>query len=197
MMKTIKFENLIKQIISCRECENKFGYEPHPVVIGNSNSKIMHISQAPSKNVHETRKPFNDASGRKLRNEWYLIDEETFYNEENFYITVLAHCYPGKNKSGGDRTPPKECLKWLKKEMDIVNPELYIIIGAKAAKVFFPKEEYNSLIFKNNILNNKTCIVLPHPSPLNIKWFKDHPKFMQSRVLEIREIIKKTLNNKK
>ena len=31
--------------------------------------------------------------------------------------------------------------------------------------------------FKNNYINDKLTIVLPHPSPLNIKWFKKHPEF--------------------
>ena len=72
--------------------------------------------------------------------------------------------------------------------------KLYIIIGAKAAKTFFPNENYNDLIFKNNIIFNKPAIVLPHPSPLNIKWFKDNPDFMKKRIIEIRKIINNTLN---
>lgn len=47
--------------------------------------------------------------------------------------------------------PPKICYeKWLKKELQYINNELYIIVGAKAARVFFPKENFNELIFKNN-----------------------------------------------
>jgi uracil-DNA glycosylase len=75
-----------------------------------------------------------------------------------------------------------------------IDNKLYIIIGAKAAKIFFPDEDYNDLIFKNNILFNKPAIVLPHPSPLNIKWFKDNPDFMKKRIIEIRKIINDTLN---
>ena len=75
-----------------------------------------------------------------------------------------------------------------------IDNKLYIIIGAKAAKTFFPNEDYNDLIFKNNILFNKPAIVLPHPSPLNIKWFKDNPDFMKKRIIEIRKIINDTLN---
>lgn len=81
-----------------------------------------------------------------------------------------------------------------KKELLYVNNKLYIIIGSKAAKIFFPNEEFNNLVFKNNYINNKLTIVLPHPSPLNIKWFKDHPKFMSERIIEIRKIIKNILN---
>ena len=87
-----------------------------------------------------------------------------------------------------------ELEKWIKKELEYIDNKLYIIIGAKAAKTFFPNENYNDLIFKNNILFNKPAIVLPHPSPLNIKWFKDNPDFIKKRIIEIRKIINNTLN---
>ena len=118
-----------------------------------------------------------------------MIRDEDFYNPDNFYIAALAHCYPGKDKNGNDRMPPKICYEtWIKKELEYINNKLYIIIGAKSAKLFFPKEDFNSLIFKNNKLNGKLAIVLPHPSPLNIKWFKEHPEFMEKRILEIIKI---------
>jgi len=93
--------------------------------------------------------------------------------------------------------PPKVCYEtWIKKELEYINNKLYVIIGAKAAKVFFPKENFNELIFKNNYINGKLTIVLPHPSSLNIRWFKKHPEFMENRILEVRKIIKDVLKNK-
>ena len=52
--------------------------EPNPVVHGNAAAPILQISQAPGKKVHETGIPFNDASGRRLRREWYQITDEQF-----------------------------------------------------------------------------------------------------------------------
>lgn len=183
------FKKLIHEIQNCTICQDKFGFKPHPIFLGSINSKIVQISQAPSKTVHETLKPFTDQSGKKLKYEWYKITDDIFYNPNNFYIAALSHCYPGKDEKGNDRTPPKICYeKWLKKELQYINNELYIIIGAKAAKVFFPRENFNELIFKNNYINDKLTIVLPHPSPLNIKWFKERPEF-DNRIEEIRKII--------
>lgn len=191
-----EFNNLINNIKKCQICREKFGFEPHPVCFGNVNAKIVQISQAPSATVYKTLKPFTDQSGKKLKYEWYNIDDVDFYNQNNFYITSLAHCYPGKDKNGNDRVPPKICYDtWLKKELELINNKIYIIIGAKAAKVFFPKELFNELVFKNNYINGKIAIVLPHPSPLNIKWFKDNPDFLKKRLLEIRKIIENTLKS--
>ena len=63
----------------------------------------------------------------------------------------------------------------------------------KASKIFFPNEKFEELVFKNNTLNNKLAIVLPHPSPLNKKWIKDHPKFMNERIIEVRKIKNKII----
>lgn len=78
------------RILQCRLCQDAFGYEPRPIVQGNHNAKIMQISQAPSKSVHETGRPFYDASGRKLREEWYQISDEEFYNPDNFYVVAAG-----------------------------------------------------------------------------------------------------------
>ena len=186
----MNFDELTEAILKCNDCETKFGFHPIPILHGTVNSKIFQISQAPSHNVHLTRTPFNDSTGKKLKYEWYRVNDDVFYNKDNFYISALGHCFPGKNSKGGDKLPPKYCSdKWLRKEINLVNNILFIIIGAKAAKYFFPHSEYNDLIFRDSNLNGKTTIVLPHPSPLNIKWFKDHPDFESNRLPEIRAII--------
>lgn len=184
------FEKLKQDIENCKHCQEKFGFIPHPIFWGTQNSKIVQISQAPSNNVHKSLKPFTDMSGKTLKQEWYQISEEDFYNKDNFYIGALAHCYPGKDKSGNDRQPPKCCYeKWIQQELKIINNKIYIIIGSKAAKSFFPNDKFEDLVFKNNYLHGKLTIVLPHPSPLNKKWLKDHPEFMNTRINEVRKII--------
>lgn len=190
-----KLAHLQKQISRCRLCRDLFGFEPHPIVMGNHNAKIMQISQAPSKRVHETGLPFNDSSGKRLLGEWYDISDQAFYNPDNFYITSMAHCYPGKSKGKGDRPPPKICSQqWLFKEMALVDNEIYIIIGRIAAELFFPREKMTSLAFEDKQMNGKPAYVLPHPSPLNIKWFRDYPEFMNERIFKIRKEVQRICN---
>jgi len=185
---------LQNQILQCRLCQDTFGFEPRPIVLGNHNAKILQISQAPSKSVHETGRPFNDASGRKLRGEWYQISDDQFYDPDNFYIVSMAHCYPGKSPSGGDRRPPKICSKqWLLKEIELVDNEIYILIGGFAAEYFFPGEKITSLAFEDRQINGKPAYILPHPSPLNMKWFKDYPQFMEERIYKIQKEVHRVL----
>lgn len=37
------------------------------------------------------------------------------------------------------------------------------------------------------------AFVLPHPSPLNVKWFLDHPEFERVRVKEIESAVHQVL----
>ena len=100
------YETFINKIKACELCKEQFGFQPHPVVFGDENSKIVQISQAPSATVHETMLPFTDLSGRRLKYDWYQITDDIFYNPDNFYISALAHCYPGTDTKGNDKNPP-------------------------------------------------------------------------------------------
>lgn len=185
-----KLQNLHHKIRACRHCQAEFGHQPHPIVFGSSRAKIMQISQAPSRTVHDTGKPFHDASGKRLRSEWYQITDELFYQPDNFYIVSIAHCYPGKNPGGGDRRPPVSCAdRWLIQELELVQNEIYILIGGIAATYFFPGQPLTSLVFQDLTIHGKPAYILPHPSPLNMKWFRDHPEFMETRLPKVRAAV--------
>lgn len=191
------FEDVRTALLACRRCQELFGYEPQPVVQGNAHSKIFQISQAPSKTVHLTHKPFNDLSGQRLIHDWYRISQADFYNPDYFYITSMANCFPGKATGGGDRKPPQICAQiWLERQMDLVDNDIYILIGRYAASYFFPKKKFEELVFSDQIIRGKKAFVLPHPSPLNMKWFRDHPEFETGRLSAIRKIIHVVLGKK-
>lgn len=72
--------------------------------------------------------------------------------------------------------------------------ELYLVVGQEAASRIFPGRKLADLVFEDLNLHGKTCYVLPHPSPLNRKWLKDHPEFEQKRLPEIRARIHEVLH---
>ena len=190
-----RLEELRSELLRCRECRELFGFEPRPVSMGNSCAKIMQVSQAPSVHVHNTGRSFNDMSGRKLRGEWYRISDEVFYDPDIFYITSVGHCYPGKSKNKGDNPPPRICAqKWLRREIDIVDNEIYILVGKAAADFFFPKEDFTELVFNDHEIRGRPAYVIPHPSPLNVKWFKDNPDFEKERIEDIRKAVHATMD---
>jgi len=191
-----KFHEFRERLKQCRLCRDMIGFEPKPVVWGTPEAKIVQISQAPSKTVHETGKPFNDLSGAKLR-EWYGIHEDIFYNQKLFYMTDIYHCYLGKDIKRGDAKPPLNCAKkWLHEELSLIDNEIYLIIGRVPTNFLFPKKNFNELIFNDQTFNGKSAYVLPHPSPQNIKWFKDHPEFYDRVLPKIKGIVHEVIYKK-
>ncbi len=189
-----QFSKLKKDIKECRECAHTFGFEPRPVFFGKENSLIMQVSQAPSKDAHISGRPFNDASGKRLIEEWYRIPYEDFYDPSNFYISAVAHCFPGKDNKGNDTKPPRHCAdKWLLKELKIIKSKVIVLIGRHSAAYFFPHRGFTKLIFNDQSIGGRLAIVMPHPSPLNNRWLKAHPDFLEKRLPEIRKIIHNTL----
>ena len=98
---------LLEKIRCCEVCKEHLPLGPRPVVQLNEFSKIIIISQAPGRRVHESGIPWSDASGIKLR-EWMNIPDEIFYDPAFISILPMGFCYPGKAISG-DLPPRPEC----------------------------------------------------------------------------------------
>lgn len=187
-----ELEKLQAQLRACRHCEGML--EPRPVVHGNPGAPILQVSQAPGKKVHETGIPFNDASGRRLRQDWYQISDAQFYDPDLFYITSMGRCYPGKGKTG-DKKPPRCCFDlWTRREIELKpGTRMMLVIGREAASRLFPKREFTELVFQDQEYDGIPCYVLPHPSPLNVRWFRMHPEFETQRMPVIREKLHQVL----
>ena len=69
--------NLIEQVSKCVICEPHLPLGARPVIQFNANARILIAGQAPGIKVHETGKPFNDASGNRLR-EWLGLSVDEF-----------------------------------------------------------------------------------------------------------------------
>lgn len=55
--------------------------------------------------------------------------------------------------------------------------------------IFFPDGKLTDLVFQNLEIKGKPAFVLPHPSPLNIKWFRDYPDFLEERIFDVRKSV--------
>ena len=196
-MSVNEFEAFKQELLNCRRCAHQFEHTPRPIFQGNQNANIMQISQAPSRKVMESGLPFHDLSGKRLKQDWYQITDDCFYDPANFYIASIARCYPGKAKRSGDNPPPTICAeRFLKRELTMIHPKLYLVIGSYAAKWLFPDEDMLSLVFKNHTFQGKPLFVLPHPSPLNRRWLNEHPQFENERIADIRKQIHIALQGK-
>ena len=183
---------LLNKIQKCEVCKEHLPLGPRPVIQLNAHSKIIIISQAPGRRVHETGIPWNDASGKKLKS-WMNVNDEIFYNPVCISILPMGFCYPGKAISG-DLPPRLECaplwhapvFKYFKSK------PLILLIGQYAQRYYLKKNYKNNLT--ETVRNYKEFLPeyfpLPHPSARNQNWVKINPWFMEEAIPELKKRIR-------
>lgn len=174
---------LLKDIRACLACTHTnppLPVTPRPVIQANRLSKIRIIGQAPGTKVHESGRPFTDASGDRLR-DWLGVTSEQFYNPDLFAVTPMGFCFPGQDKKGGDLPPRQECAPLWQDKLEAALPhvELSLIIGMYAMKWHFGDQAERNLTetVKNWERYGPNVIPLPHPSWRNNGWIKKHEWF--------------------
>ena len=170
---------LLKEIRACTICKDFLPNLPKPIIRASSNSKILVIGQAPGQKVQNSGVPWEDASGKALR-EWLNVSCEQFYDTNLFAIMPMGFCYPGTGKSG-DLPPRKECaVAWHKKVLEqMPDIQLTLLIGKYAQGYYLSQSAKESLTetVKNHVAYLPNFIPLPHPSPRNNIWLKKNDWF--------------------
>jgi len=172
-------QQLLTEIRNCTLCKEFLPNYPRPIIRASANSKILIIGQAPGQKVQNSGVPWDDESGKTLR-EWLNVDAETFYNENFFAIMPMGFCFPGTGKSG-DLPPRKECAAaWHKRVLaEMPQIQLTLLIGKYAQDYYLQESAKKNLTetVKNYYSYLPEYIPLPHPSPRNRIWLKKNDWF--------------------
>lgn len=186
---------LLAEIRQCRICENHLELGPRPVLAAHRYSKIAVIGQAPGSVVHRTGIPWDDLSGKNLR-EWMRIDNDTFYDASKIALIPMGFCYPGKGKSG-DLPPRPECApQWHQLLFDQMQElKLILLIGKYAQDKYL---ENSKRTLTDTVQNFKEYLpkyfVLPHPSPRNNIWQAKNQWFKTEVLPSLKDIISEVLS---
>jgi uracil-DNA glycosylase len=184
-----KLDALLREIRACTVCAAHLPLGPRPVVRGRAGARILLTSQAPGTRVHETGLSFNDRSGDVLRS-WLGIDRETFYDESRIAIVPMGFCYPGRDKSGGDKPPRPECAPLWRPRLLPLFPavELTILAGSYAIAHTLGKRRKATLGATVRAWRDylPEFFVLPHPSWRNVLWMRQNPWFEAEVLPELR-----------
>ena len=183
---------LLEKIRSCVICKERLPHGMRPVVQLAESSKVIIVGQAPGRRVHETGIPWNDASGRTLR-QWLGVDEDIFYNPAYFSIMAMGFCYPGKGISG-DLAPRPECAPlWHAEVLQHFKAKPLILLIGQYAQRYYLKGNCKSNLTET-VKHYKEYLPqyfpLPHPSPRNQNWVKINPWFMEEVIPDLRGHVK-------
>lgn len=176
---TRRLDKLLAEIEACRLCAAALPHGPRPVLRAHADARLLVVGQAPGRKVHESGVPWDDASGRRLR-EWLGVDAETFYDPRRVAIVPMGFCYPGK-ASSGDAPPRPECREhWHPRLLPLLpNVQLTLLVGQYAQAYFLGPGRKASLTETVQAWRGywPRQLPLPHPSPRNVAWFKANPWF--------------------
>ncbi len=186
-------KDLLQNINQCTICKAHLPLGPRPVVTADVSSKIVIIGQAPGTRVHQSGIPWNDQSGKKLR-QWLGVTDEQFYNTKDFAIIPMGFCYPGKAKTG-DLPPRPECApQWHKPLFDrMSNVELVILIGAYAQNYYLKDKKTLTERVGDYKAYLPKYFPIPHPSPTNRFWRAKNPWFEELIVSDLQEMVKELI----
>lgn len=191
----IDMNEMLEQIKACQVCLPSLAHGVRPVMAASQASRIVIIGQAPGSKVHASGVPWDDASGRLLR-DWLGIDAETFYDPTQVAIVPMGFCYPGKGKSG-DLPPRPECAPlWhpqLLQQMN--NVRLTLLIGQYAQRYYLGKTAERNLTetVRNFGAYQPRYFPLPHPSPRNRFWLAKNPWFQSDALPVLKRVVQEIL----
>jgi uracil-DNA glycosylase len=184
---------LVRDIQACRHCAAHLPHEPRPVLQVSATARIGIFSQAPGTRVHESGKPFTDASGDRLR-EWLGMTPEVFYDERRVAIIPMGFCFPGQDEKGGDLAPRKECAPLWRARLMAALPQLEtaILVGSYSQKWHLGDRLKPSLTETVAAWRDYAAefFPTPHPSWRNNAWLKKHAWFEAELVPALRERVR-------
>ena len=96
---------------------------------GNPKAKLMIIGEAPGREEDEQGKPFVGQAGQLLNKMLAAINLQ----RENVYITNVVPWRPPNNREPSS-DEILQCLPFIQKHIEIINPSMLVLLGGTAAK---------------------------------------------------------------
>ena len=127
--------------------------------VGNPNSDLVLIGEAPGKNEDMRGEPFVGAAGKFLNEMLASIELQ----REDIYITNIVKYRPPENR---DPTPEEieAFIPYLKRQLAIVQPKLVVFLGRHAMSVFLPELKISQAHGKPVRKGGQVYLPLFHPA---------------------------------
>jgi DNA polymerase len=169
--------SLMNEVFNCRKCPLYKGKKNYVFGEGDTDASLMFVGEAPGYYEDVDGKPFVGKAGKLLTK----IIKAMGFERDNVYISNILKCRPPNN-----RDPLQEeiesCLPYLKRQIELVNPEIICTLGRFAAQTLIGTDVTISNL-RGRIFNYKRRKLIPvfHPSFLlrNPKYKKETWEDMQ------------------
>ena len=184
-----RLADLLREIRSCTHCAGQLPLGPRPVLRAAATARLAVVGQAPGTKVHASGIPWDDPSGRRLR-DWLGLAPEVFYDETRIAILPTGFCYPGRLPRGGDAPPRPECAPLWHPRLRALLPniELTLLIGGHAQAHYLgdrrqPSVRATVAAWRDYLPDQ---MPMPHPSWRVNAWLRRNPWFEAEVLPEVR-----------
>lgn len=161
---------LKKNAKTCHGC-HLYKYASQTVFgVGPKETSLMIVGEIPGQKEDETSIPFTGPAGTYLRN---VMGEVGLDEQQVYFTNVVKHFkFSYMNKKKLHRSPAageiNACRPWLDAEIQVIQPQLILALGAVAAKAIINNtikiREQRGKFF--DIADSRKALVTFHPSAL-------------------------------
>jgi len=153
------FEELIAKCKDCNRCRLRKNATQVVPGDGYPEADVMFIGEGPGANEDKEGIPFCGAAGRFLDQ----LLESIGVNRGDVYITNMVKCRPP-----GNRDPQEDemtaCRPWLDKQIELINPKVFVLLGRFAMGKFFPNLKISKVHGKSFRKGGKLYFIMYHPA---------------------------------
>jgi DNA polymerase len=154
-------EAIRKEIGDCTRCPLAYGGR-HTIVFGDGDpqARLMFIGEGPGAEEDEQGLPFVGKSGQLLNNMIAAMG----LKREQVYIANIVKCRPPANRAP-EPAEANTCTQFLVRQMDVVQPEFVVALGATAAMYLLGvRQSLASLRGRWHDVRGAKTIVTYHPA---------------------------------
>ena len=152
-------EGISLLVKGCTDCQLAKGRTNAVPGEGDSQAELMFIGEGPG--YHEDRfgRPFVGPAGQLLDNLLKSIGMQ----REDVFIANMVKCRPPKNR---DPLPAEmsACMKYLDRQIELINPKLIVTLGRFSLSRFFPGESITSVRGKLREKDGRNVFPIMHPA---------------------------------
>jgi uracil-DNA glycosylase family 4 len=123
-------EELREAIGDCRRCKLWSGRTHLVFGVGNPKARLMFIGEGPGRDEDLQGEPFVGRAGQLLTD---IITKGMGLKREDVYIANVVKCRPPENRNP-EPDEVASCEPFLKKQIDLVRPEIIIALGKFAVQ---------------------------------------------------------------
>ncbi|HER08036.1 MAG TPA: uracil-DNA glycosylase [Bacteroides sp.] len=182
------FDQLKEEVLGCQKCG--LARTRNHVIFGEGNiqAPVFIIGEAPGADEDRIGRPFVGRSGQLLDK---ILAACGFTRKDHVFISNIVKCRPP-----GNREPSREereaCMPYLVRQIDMVNPDILILLGSTALKSLIGQDMKITRL-RGTWIEWESRLAMPvfHPSALlrNPALKRDTWEDFKKVVIKYRELV--------